>query len=198
MMNESIKYKYEDLCDYSKEELESLILKEDAYIQNGETLIEAMLSSPFKNKEKFNLLKEKILIHQQNKSLILNRIEEITPKIIDNQSWSNSNILLGYKTNSTITTSTITSIPSYTKMELTKIKYADNYNEIQEGEVLDDIFQSILSDYYMQSPTGSIIPLKRIIDIDVNSKTGKWYETMCKNFERCEKLKRVTKDDNNE
>lgn len=198
-MNESVKYKYEDLCDYSKEELESLILKEDAYIQNGEALIEAMLNSPFKNKEKFNLLKEKISSHQQNKLLIRKKIEELTPpKDID---LSSSSIYLGSSTlisaSCNWSTTTNSWLP-HTKIEEVNIKFANTTNEIVDGKVLDDIFQSVLGEYYMMDMTGNIVPLKRIIDIDINSKTGKWYETMCKNFERSEKLKRVIKDENNE
>ena len=195
-MNESTKYKYEDLCDYSKEELDSLILKEDAYIQNGEALIEAMLNSPFKNKEKFNLLKEKISIHQQNKSLIKKRIEELTPPI-NFSTTLYGNFLVGSTCSASWATSNNYWRP-HIKIEETNIKYANNTNEIVDGKVLDDIFQSVLGEYYMMDITGNIVPLKRIIDIDINSKTGKWYETMCKNFERSEKLKRVIKDENNE
>lgn len=181
----------DDLKSNSKEELEAIQQQEQALLNNGQVLLEAMLNVPFKNKEKFDKLKESIKVHNSNITLIKKTIEEINkPKTNDWSFLSSGSILC-----SNTTLSNWAPSPSFTKMELTKIKYADNYNEIQEGEVLDDIFQSILGDYYMQSPSGSIIPLKRIIEIDSSSRTGKWYETMCKNFERSEKLNRVLKDE---
>jgi Txe/YoeB family toxin of Txe-Axe toxin-antitoxin module len=182
----------DDLKSNSKEELEAIQQREQALLNNGEVLLEAMLNVPFKNKEKFDKLKESIQVHNSNINLIKKTIEEINkPKTRDWSFLSSGSILCS----NTVLSNWMTSTPSFTKMELTKIKYADNYNDIQEGEVLDDIFQSILGDYYMQSPSGSIIPLKRIIEIDLSSRTGKWYETMCKNFERETKLKRIVNDE---
>ncbi|NPV13053.1 MAG: hypothetical protein HPY57_14905 [Ignavibacteria bacterium] len=194
-MAESKKYSESELLTFNLEELESLKLQEMAYLDNGTTLLEAILNTPFKNKEKFEKLKSKISIHSTNISNIDKRIDELKNSKKENFPYGSLFTIGG-----PITWTTTYVNQNYTKLKLTKIKYADCNNEVKEGEVLDDIFQSTLGNFYMTAENGSMVPLERIIEIDQESRSGKWYITMCKNLERNKKLKRVLngKDINNE
>lgn len=196
-MKESKKYIKEELEIYTKEELESLKIQERAYLDNGETLLEAMLRVPFKNKDKFEQLREKINVHISNIHIIENVIESKSvvseidlSEVASHPDKSLSGLLCGVSNSNYIVLNT----RGYTKLKTVRIKYADSCNYIREIEVTDDIFQSVLGNYYMIITDGSLLPLERIVEIESESKTGKWYTTMCKNFERNEKLKRVLKD----
>ncbi len=213
----------EDLNDLSIDELEIIKSKEKEYIKSGDVLLEAMLNLPFKNREKVESLLKKISVHKSNITIIDTAILHLTNSqlvqngIISGSIWigqghNGSNINLS-GTNSYLWggtssiyinggTSSINGYSSYSSIDYmlkkTNICYLDLNNCKVTVEVIDDIFHSVLGNYYLNTITGSIISLNRVIEIDEDSTLGKWYQKMCKNFEREVKLNRVLKDGNDE
>jgi len=193
-MAESKKYKKDELLEYSIDELEALVIQEQSYINNGETLLDAILKVPFKNKEKFNKIKENISIHNENITEIRKIIYDLKNPIYNTSDLSGICLTDGTYI---ISNTTLHFNFNLLRTPITKVKYVDMYRNVLEGELIDDVFQSVTSDYYMMTTSGNVVSLNSILEIDPESKTGKWYEMMCKNFERNEKLKRVLKDGDN-
>ena len=181
--------------DYDKDELELFLSKERAYQSSGEVLLEATLKMPFKNKEKVDKILNKIDSHKSN---IISINERISKLEVDKQ---NHTWISGYSNGiGTIIWGTANNYNSYgvssptIVVDLIHVKYIDNNNDIITIKVLDDVFESILGNYYLVMEEGVHVPLKRVIEIDEESNVGKWYSVMCKNFDRESKLKRVLKD----
>jgi len=189
-MNELKTLTKNDVKDLTLEELEDLKTKENLYLESGETLLEALLNVSFKSKDKVESIMSKISLHRRNIRVINSRIEEIE---ISKQGadWSTTGIGTHFIYNSA--TSPIWSQP-HLKYETTEIEYVDASNNMQKTIVMDDVFHSVLGNYYL-STGNSNIPLNRVISIDESSNVGKWYSRMQKNFERETKLNRIVKDE---
>jgi len=195
-------YDITKIDDYTEDELESFKSKEESKQESGEVLLDALLKTPFKSKEKVDKILEQIGQHKLNILLIGGKISEQT-----NTNWS-----FGYAgggvivTGSTTTTTTTNGTNGTTwntalawannspNEENIQVEYIDLSNNVNTIYVIDDVIQSVFGEYYLISQQQHI-PLKRVISIDENSNVGKWYSTMCKNFEREIKLKRVLKDE---
>jgi len=203
-----MKYDKEKEDEYTIEDYEIFKADHIAQKESGEALLEAMLKVPFKNQKKVDDLLSKIDDHKVLISHFRDKIYKLKAKEesffvghtwisgSSNVVWSGTgNISVGY--NSIINQQGI-SLPLDGKIETTEIKYVDNENQIKTVEVMDDVFQSVLGNYYLTYIDGYKIPLTRVIYIDEESSVGKWFATMCKNFERGSKLERILKDEDNQ
>ena len=198
-----------NIKDYTKEELDSFKIKEQLLIENGETSLEALLNVPFKNKEKVHDLLDKVNIHTQNIKDIENRITELSYKTDEPINdwyggWSlsgSSNVLSGSGYVSTLNGGSTYNNYIYNSrpqmsVKLITVNYISDNNVICiSDDIIDDVFQSVLGEYYLHYVNGSLLPLNRVIEIEPDSNVGIWFEKMCKNFERESKLKRVIKND---
>ena len=206
-MAELKKYTKDDVIDLELDELEILKKREEAFMQSGESLLDAIMNTPFKNKKKVDEIFEKIKFHKDNLSVIKFKINELKYTPID---YSNCNI--HYHTITGISSITMnsnwTSTPSYISysppqssnifLKYIDVGYVNEQNDVCNISVVDDIFQSVLGNYYLTTNTGQILSLNRVVEIDEDSTLAKWYENMRRNFEREVKLNRIVKDDNDE
>lgn len=173
-----IKFDKSKINEYDKEQLEVLKSKEKSYQESGEVLLESMLKLPFKNKNKLDELLLKITNHKKNISLILDKIDELENK-------NNHNFLVcGFDI----------SQQRKNYIETVVVNYMNSDNEVENINVIDDVFQSVLGNYYLVDVNGFHLSLNRVIGIDEESSVGRWYNSMCKDFERGSKLKRILKD----
>lgn len=183
-------YSKNELKNYTLEELEALKKQEKAYLENGEALLKAMLNTPFKSKEKFEKIKKRISYHSNNISIINELIGELkatfyTPSAAEIAAGNDiSNNVSAY--NVVIKYSNELNVP----LKTTFIKYINEYNDEITLEVIDDIFQSVLNNYYMIDKRGNIIPLEKIIEINEDSLSGKWYKEMLEKYIKTNKIKR--------
>ena len=194
-----MKYDKEKEDEYTIEDYEIFKADHIAQKESGEALLETMLKVPFKSQKKVDDLLNKIDEHKVLISHFSDKIYRLKAKedssILIGHTWisgtSNAvwygtgNISIGYSS-------------PFGKIETTEIKYVDNENQIKTVEVMDDVFQSVLGNYYLTYIDGFRIPLTRVIYIDEESSVGKWFATMCKNFERGSKLERILKDEDNQ
>jgi hypothetical protein len=184
--------------DYDKNDLEIFLSNESAYKLSGEALLEATLNIPFKNKSKIDKILEKIEYHKKNITSIDDRIREL-----DSASWLNKYTywLSGTSTAYGTTGYNSVCIPNYgcstpiISNANIEVKFVNADSSVMLLEVQDDVFESVLGNYYLIDRYGGHIPLNRVIEIDEESNVGKWFIMMCKNFDRETKLKRVLKDD---
>jgi len=192
-------YIEDELKEIELEDLEILRSTEKAYLDSGEVLLEACLKLPFKNKEKVDSLIGKISIYRNNIVRIDRAIYDVknpTPAIGgicsiingSNLTWSSST---WSSSNWTLTPS---QMQSTTFVNVINVKYMMDSTDIKDYMVIDDLFKSELGNYYLLMPDGTPLDLNRIIEIDIESKVGKWYDSMCQNFVRESKLKRISKD----
>ena len=62
--------------------------------------------------------------------------------------------------------------------------------------IIDDVFQSVLGEYYVIDTNSKYIPISIIIEFeDHESKIYKWYDKMCLNFNREKKINRIIDDE---
>jgi hypothetical protein len=199
----------EKLDEYSIEDLELYKSGYKAKQESGEVLLEAILKTPFKKPEKVKSIMNKI---SQNKGMVTYLSNAIRQKEQEKNTDNTNHGLTGglvWTTGGTAVWSTNSGTIAYsnagpigysfnTKLEKTMVKYVDEYNEVKDVEVVDDIFQSVLGNYYLIYMDGVHLPLNRVIEFEEESNVGRWYERMRKNFERGSKLERILKDDDNE
>jgi hypothetical protein len=160
------------------------------------------MKTPFKSKEKVEQIRKKIEYHRLKISFFNRKIKELEKNDSEYDGFLNSigqplgcsSITINYP--SGITYNKFSQIWSTDTMNTTSIKYLNEDMEELGAEVIDDIFQSVLGNYYLITNGSQHIFLNRVIDFDDESNIGKWYNSMSKNFERGKKLERVLKDEN--
>lgn len=196
LMNKNMrKFDIDKLDEYDIDELNYFKSEYETKIQSGEALINSLLNAPFK-KEKINDILDKldnnktVLFKIKTKIILKKEINDLND-YSQNIITSNIHVLpqttgnLSYLTNSNITLDI--------NLKSTSVSYLDNSNNIMRFEVIDDIFQSILGNYYLVGLSGLHLPLTHVISAEKDSKIDKWFNMMSKKIERKEKLKRILK-----
>lgn len=200
-MNELKTLTKSDVIDLTLEELEDLKTNEKVYLESGEALLEALLNIPFKSKDKVESIMSKISQHRHNIRVINSRIDEIEISKSGPVWCSTGQIFIGNGANLTYSNVSspiwTTTTGSHFKYETTDIEYIDSSNNKQKITIVDDVFQSVLGNYYLTNGSSNV-PLNRVVQIDSESNVGKWYDRMCKNFDRENKLNRIVKDEDND
>ena len=171
-----MEYKKENESEYTLEDYEIFRSQSKIKQKSGEALLGALMKVPFKDDEKVQLLVNMI---SENKKMV----------------GYFENKIFGLDDSDSVDSNTF----HYDRMsETIEVTFVDEKNDLNSVVVVDDVFESVLGNYYLIYVNGVHLPLNRVITIEEDSKVGRWYKSMCKNFEREVKLKRVLgKDGNN-
>lgn len=169
----------QDIENLTQEELKNLRIEQLQYLENGQVLLNALLKMPFKKPEKVEALVDNIKLYNHNIYLIdeeINKNEIINYEFISGDIFSNTHNI-GYS-------------------EITIISILDGYNNNFPIKIIDDVFQSVLGEYYVIDINSRYIPISKIVGFeDQDSKIYKWYDKMCLNFNREKKLNRIIDDE---
>jgi hypothetical protein len=194
--------------DYTEEDLKIFQSIEEKNIESTEELFKNYLKVPFKDDKKTQQLLDKISSHKSYKDMIKKELREreqkksseyiwtdifnikLDPKLYNNTLWYNNTPSWSQNyINQLSNISNITKNNIHQKM-ITVTYYDDCEKQSIQIEVLDDVFKSELGNYYLTSNDGNI-PLNNVIGIEEDSKLYKWYQEMCKKFNREQKLNRI-------
>lgn len=189
--------------DYTEEDLKIFQSIEEKNIESTEELFKNYLKVPFKDDKKTQQLLDKISSHKNYKDMIKKELREREQKF-DQKSDYNWSTLIDHSGFSWIQNPStiqnfyqqqISGYPVYKTNIHQKIITVTYYDECEKQsfqiEVIDDVFKSELGNYYLSSLSNGNISLNNVIDIEENSNLYKWYQEMCKKFNREQKLNRI-------
>jgi len=169
-----------DIENLTQEDLKNLRIEQLHYLENGQVLLNALLKIPFKKPEKVEALVDNIKLYNYNIYLIDEEINKNTFNV--------SGLYISSKT--------VSNKFNIVYSEITIISILDGYNNNFTIKIIDDVFQSVLGEYYVIDIDSRYIPISKIVGFeDQDSKIYKWYDKMCLNFNREKKLNRIFDDE---